>query len=588
VQPAAAADQPSAAAPADAADESTLDQVEAELRATRNDLQSTVEELEASNEELKAANEEVMSINEELQSTNEELETSKEELQSLNEELSTVNSQLENKITELESANDDLHNLHVNTDVATLFLDTRFRIRRFTPAMTRLLNLIPADIGRPLSDFATPVNSDDLLKVATEVLDRLVPADAEVRTDDRWYLRRVLPYRTADNRIDGVVITYTDITTAKKDEAKIRQLNKDLEERVTKRTRELESAIRGVRETRDHLAAILANTADGIIIIDPAGTIQSFNPAAEMIFGYSADEVVGKNVQRLMPEPFAAEHTEYIGNYLRTGKARIIGIGREVLARRKDGSTVPIDLRIAELRRDDEHLFIGSIRDLTLTKEREADMRMLQAQLAELTARERRRIGLDLHDHVGQSIAASAMVASTLEHKLRSAGSDEADAAAELVTQMREAHSQVREIAKGLAPVMTPDQNIATALAELAKRTHAVHHLACDFASNGKVTIKSLDVTDHLYHIAAESVSNAIRHARASHIHIALTRDDQNLTMIVRDDGVGLPPNHKMQAGIGMNIMRYRANVIGAQLDITPAEGGGTQVRCVLPIPNRE
>src|SRR5262249_17915101 len=194
--------------------EAVIRQLEYELKATREDLQSTVEEVETANEELKASNEEIMSINEELQSANEELETSKEELQSLNEELSTVNSQLQDKVEELHGPTNDLANLLSCTDVATVFLDTNFAIKRFTPAATRLVSLIPSDVGRPLSDIATKFTDEELLTDAERVLARLTPVEKEVQEGSagRWYIRRILPYRTQDNKIEGVVVTFTDVT----------------------------------------------------------------------------------------------------------------------------------------------------------------------------------------------------------------------------------------------------------------------------------------------------------------------------------------------------------------------------------------
>ncbi len=188
-----------------------------ELQRVEAELQSTIEELQTSNEEMKASHEEVTSVNEELQSTNEELETSKEELQSLNEELTTVNAQLGSKASELEEANSDLASLLASTDIAVLFLDTSFRIRRFTPSVSDLFDLIPSDVDRPLRDLARKFDDPDLLPDAQRVLDRLVPREREVASQSgHTYLRRVLPYRDAGNRIDGVVLTFVDITERKK------------------------------------------------------------------------------------------------------------------------------------------------------------------------------------------------------------------------------------------------------------------------------------------------------------------------------------------------------------------------------------
>jgi two-component system CheB/CheR fusion protein len=209
-------------------------ETDAELQRVRRELQMTIEELQTSNEEHKASAEEVMSINEELQSTNEELETRKEEMQSLNEELTTVNSQLQLKMEEFQTITSDLGSLLSSTDIAVLFLDTQFRIRRYTQAANKLLELISSDIGRPLSNLARKFTDPDLLKDAKAVIDSLVPQQREVAAEhDRWYVRRILPYRTSENRIEGVVITFVDITEIKDVEGALRRSEENLAEELT-------------------------------------------------------------------------------------------------------------------------------------------------------------------------------------------------------------------------------------------------------------------------------------------------------------------------------------------------------------------
>jgi two-component system CheB/CheR fusion protein len=203
----------SAVAPADQEKSPAVEHLETELQRTRDRLQSTVEEYETSTEELKASNEELLSMNEELQSTTEELETGREELQSVNEELSTVNQELKTKIEQLGRANADLKNLINSTDVATLFLDRNLRIHRFTPRLGELFNVLPGDHGRPITHLTQKIAYDAFVDEARGVLDTLVPLEREVAADDgRRFLTRIVPYRTADDRIEGVVATFLDIT----------------------------------------------------------------------------------------------------------------------------------------------------------------------------------------------------------------------------------------------------------------------------------------------------------------------------------------------------------------------------------------
>jgi len=203
--------------------------LEAELQRAREEVQAGREEMQTSQEELKSMNEELQSTNEELQSTNEELTTSKEEMQSLNEELQTVNSELQTKLDELSGTNNDMKNLLNSTDIATVFLDNDLRVRRFTVQAQTIIKLIPSDEGRPITDLASDLLYPALVADAREVLRTLVFSERAIATDDgRWFTVRIMPYRTMDNRIDGVVITFADITAAKKVEAGLREKQSDL------------------------------------------------------------------------------------------------------------------------------------------------------------------------------------------------------------------------------------------------------------------------------------------------------------------------------------------------------------------------
>jgi two-component system CheB/CheR fusion protein len=188
-----------------------VSQLEEELTRVRSQLRATIEQYETHVEEAKAANEELQAMNEELRSAAEELETSKEELQSVNEELSTVNHELKLKIDELALANNDLQNFINSTDIATVFLDRSLRVKLFTGRARDMFNLLPGDVGRPLSDITSTLRDDRLHDDLRTVLERLLPVERDVQTQTgRWFAMRVLPYRTADDRIDGVVLTFLE------------------------------------------------------------------------------------------------------------------------------------------------------------------------------------------------------------------------------------------------------------------------------------------------------------------------------------------------------------------------------------------
>ncbi|MBN2564842.1 MAG: PAS domain-containing protein, partial [Candidatus Eisenbacteria bacterium] len=257
-----------------------------ELRVKEEYLQATNEELETSNEELKSSNEEMQSINEELQSTNEELETSKEELQSVNEELATINAELQQKVADLSRANSDMNNLLAGTGVGIIFVDLQLRIQRFTPTVTRVINLIQTDVGRPVGHIVSNlVGYDRLVEDVQVVLDTLTPKEVEVQTRaGAWYLLRIQAYRTLENVIDGAVITFTEISEVKKAQAALRET-----------------------EVLRHLAVLVRDAHDAITVQDLQGRILAWNPAAVRMYGWTEAEALTMNIRDLIPEGLRKE-----------------------------------------------------------------------------------------------------------------------------------------------------------------------------------------------------------------------------------------------------------------------------------------
>jgi two-component system, chemotaxis family, CheB/CheR fusion protein len=250
-----------------------VEQLESELRTTKEHLQATIEEVETSNEELKSSNVELLSTNEELQSANEELQTSKEELQSVNEELETINLELNKKVEELDSVNSDLQNLLQSTQIPTLFLDGELRIKRFTDAATEVFRLIETDVGRPILDIA-PRFEGDIFADLKDVLRTLAIRERQVSLADgsASYLMRVLPYRRPGNVIDGLVLTFLDVTP----------LNRALERQA-------------------QLVSIVESSQDAIVGRSFEGTVLTWNRAAERMFGYTAEEALGRPISLIVP-----------------------------------------------------------------------------------------------------------------------------------------------------------------------------------------------------------------------------------------------------------------------------------------------
>ena len=256
-------------------DDSMIAQLEGELKALKDEFRSSIDEYESSAEELKASNEEVMSINEELQSTNEELETSKEEIQAVNEELNTVNNELNLRMAELKETNDDLANLLNASDIAMIFLNSAFCIKRFTPSAQELLNLIPADLGRPISHLSHRFISLDLVADAEKVVQNLSVIEKEVQTAaGQWYEMQCLPYRTLENKIDGVVFTFTDVTRLKHSE-------------------------QAMMEARDYAENIINTTRESLLVLDPQLKVVSANRAFHETFQVSPEETENRLIYEL-------------------------------------------------------------------------------------------------------------------------------------------------------------------------------------------------------------------------------------------------------------------------------------------------
>jgi PAS domain S-box-containing protein len=337
--------------------------------------------------------------------------------------------------------------------------------------------------------------------------------------------------------------------------------------------------IAALRESEARLRAVFATAVEGIITIDARGLIDSMNPAAERMFGWPADSLIGRNVSTLMPEPFRAEHDGYLANYLTTGQRRIIGIGREVFGQRRDGSLFPIDLSVGEFEVGGRRLYTGIIRDIT-------ERRRLQAEVLRITELAQQRIGQDLHDDLCQQLAGIEFLSQTIARRLHDARRPEADAVEEIASLIRSAVEHTRDLSHGMSPIQSGPDALQSALEELALRTTRHFRIETEFRCPNPVLLDDMAIATHLYRVAQEAVSNAIKHGQAKRIEIGLVAVGERIHLAIRDNGRGLPRILPKKRGMGLRIMQYRAGMIGATLVIQREASGGTTVGCSVHLPS--
>lgn len=342
---------------------------------------------------------------------------------------------------------------------------------------------------------------------------------------------------------------------------------------------DLKNVRQALRESEERSRGVLDTAVNAIITISERGIIESVNPSTERMFGYTKEEMIGHNVSMLMPAPYRDLHDSYLDNYKRTGVRKIIGIGRETLARRKDGSVFPMDLSVGEVKLASGRIFTGIIRDISDRKE-------LEQKIIQISEEEQQRIGQDIHDDLCQQLAAIGCLAQVAQQKLRQTHSSESESLSEIVRLIREANARAREMSRGLVPVVLDSSGLMAALGELASGTERIFRVTCRFLCDPPVEVRDNRAAIQLYRIAQEAVGNAIKHSNADRIDITLTSSEGQLVLCIRDNGIGVP-DHSPSKGTGMGLltMNHRAKMLGGVLTVEPGEFGGTKVTCTAPLP---
>ncbi|MBI5428232.1 MAG: PAS domain S-box protein [Nitrospinae bacterium] len=351
---------------------------------------------------------------------------------------------------------------------------------------------------------------------------------------------------------------------------------------------------RTVHEKEARMSAAMSNLVEGVVVIDERGTVESLNPAAERMFGYTAGEALGKNVNLLMPEPYRSEHDGYIQRYLASGQSRIIGIGREAEGMRKDGTVFPADLAVSELFLEDRRLFVGVVRDIAERKRTEMESRDSRERLRELAIRlqnaqeeERRRIAREIHDELGQALTLMKMNAAWIGGNL-SPEREDILKKAHLICRLADSTiDAMRRIASGLRPGILDDLGVSAAIEwhamEFQERTGVQCVLDLD---PEEIPFLDRERAVALFRIYQEAMTNVVRHAQgAEKVVVRLRKTDGRVTLEVRDNGCGITGDRISGSGsLGLLGMRERARSWGGTLEIVGRPGEGTLVVAQVPV----
>ncbi len=670
-------------------DEPIARQLEEELVRTKSQLRATVEQCEIQQEELKASNEELQAINEELRSSAEELETSREELQSVNEELTTVNQELKIKIEELSQSNNDFQNLMNSTDIGTIFLDRSLRIKMFTPPVQNVYNIIKSDVGRPLSHIKSRFEYDGLQNDIEIVIDKLIPVEREIKSDDNcWYVIKIFPYRTSEDRIKGVIIKFLDITKRRQIEKKLEKslerlavamnagkiffwdldistqkvkwsdntqrilgfpLPEDFQEAVklvdeddrksllsvipvddTEKDNEFEAEYRLIhptsakifwlrslgtlnidedgekcllgisqnitghkeaeeklRRNEEHLQLILNSVKDyAIFTMTKDGIIDSWNPGAENMFGYTKQEILGRPF-KLIFTPEDRENSvpeQKLKNAAETGR-----VDSDHIQHRKNGERFMVGGVLSPIY-DKDRLrgFVKVVRDQTekIKVQKAIHEREMLQQFVKTQEDERRRVARDLHDHLGQRLTALRLHLETI----RKVCGDNGDLCIWIEKAQFVAEQLDREVdflAWELRPAALDQLGLEAALANYVSEWSHYSGIQAEFhtAGLGKMRLKP-EIEINLYRIAQEALNNIIKHAKAENVSVMLKKRDGSVVLIVEDDGVGFDSEAKKKSidGLGLIGMSERADYCKGKLEIESAPDKGTTLFIIIPL----
>lgn len=578
---AASRNEPVATGAEASSQQSAVGDLEAKLREAQEDLQISLEDLETTNEELQASNEEMMSVNEELQSTNEELETSKEELQAMNEELSTVNNQLKDKVEQLADVNDDLKNFVASTGIATILLDSKFNIGRFTPATNRLFNLIDTDLGRPISDIRQKFADDKFLSDVEKVFKDLNPVEREIIGDDgACYIMRITPYRAMEQRPGGVVINFVDISQRLQGERKL-------------------------RESEARFRSLVENAPDPLLLVNADGDIALANSQAQKFFGYDQHELIGMKMENLMPLRFREHHQAYRKSYMDDVKVRAMGPGLEVFAVLKSGEEIPIEVTLGPVKADEGVMVCASIKDIREHQRAVIAVQEARDKAERAAGAKARFLATASHD-LRQPLQSLAMLTEALALKV-----DDPNMVA-LVEQQTASLANMSGLLNSLLDISKLDTGGVKVEIKEVDLCAVVAEVCASLKTEAdkKGLELALDVHDRvvrsdqnlLRQILQNLIGNAVRYTAKGGVKVVSSLAGDEIKLEIKDTGVGIPADQiphifdefyqigrdpqqsNAGLGLGLAIVQRIAEKLGIRIEVESEVGKGSVFSFKLPL----
>ncbi|MBU4231295.1 MAG: PAS domain-containing protein [Desulfobacterales bacterium] len=515
--------------------EQRLRELEEELAATKEYLQAVMEEQGTHLEELQSSNEELMSANEELQSLNEEMETSKEELQSTNEELATLNEELENRNQELARANDDLYNLLGAVQIAIVMLGQDLRIRRFNPTAQEMLNLIPGDVGRPISDLKLPLEVDDLKGLLTEVMDHLVVKEVEVRNrQGRWYSLRLKPYRTLDQRIDGVVLALVDIDA----------LKRSLEE---------------VEEARSYAQGIIETLREPLLVLDGNLRVISANSAFYQFFKGVPQETENRLIYELGDRQWDVPALRNLLEEILPKDSLFqdfrVDVDFPLIGRR----IMLLNARRLHRERGREDLILLALEDITARQEMENLLRKSGQRLRDLNAElvtaqaSEQAVSLALHEELAQNLVTLKLKLGEIKKHLPSDQPGAKGALDQAINGIDALVEGARELSQGLRPRVL-DLGLAPAIRDLVAHFTQYFQIDTNLKVPGLDALFTPQTQVMIYRVLQEALVNVVKHAQATRVELNVDKLDGQVRFQVVDNGIGFQMGKCIGVGVGQQI----------------------------------